>query len=136
MSHPAAYKSIRLADQSTDSDKAAPYGIVEAMGRVSSRFSPGTAAIETAVDRCAYDDRDKQPESQAHLTTTEDQHEDRRDRRHRPDRLEDRRHSAPGRPRGPRRLAQHRRQYHHRRGAQGRPGRRTGRDRPGQFTLI
>ena len=33
-------------------------------------------------------------------------HEDRRHRRHRPDRLEDRRHSAPGRPRGRRRLAQ------------------------------
>jgi hypothetical protein len=50
MSHPAAYKSIRLADQLTGSDKAAPYGIVEAKGRVSSRFSSGTAAIETAVD--------------------------------------------------------------------------------------
>jgi hypothetical protein len=34
----------------TGSDKAAPYGIVEAKGRVSSRFSSGTAAIETAVD--------------------------------------------------------------------------------------
>ena len=42
-----------------------------------------------------------------------------RRRRDRPDRLEDRCHSAPGRPRGRRRVTPERRQYHHRRGPQG-----------------
>src|SRR5262249_18678662 len=40
--------------------------------------------------------------------------EDRDHRGNRPDRLEDRPHSASGRPRGRRRLAQYRRQHHHR----------------------
>jgi hypothetical protein len=57
-------------------------------------------------------------------------------RRHRPDRLEDRRHSAPGRPRGHRRLAPKRYQQHHRRGPQGGHGRRAGGDRPRQFAII
>src|SRR5215471_18987307 len=49
-------------------------------------------------------------------TNWEVRNEDRRDRRHRPDRLEDHPHSAPGRSRGLRCLAQYRRQHHHRRG--------------------
>ena len=43
---------------------------------------------------------------------------------------------SPGRPRGRRRLAQYRRQQHHRRGAQGGHGRDAGGDRPRQFALI
>ena len=41
-----------------------------------------------------------------------------------------------GRPRGRRRLAQYRRQHHHRRGPQRGHGRRAGGDRPRQFALI
>ena len=63
-------------------------------------------------------------------------HEDRRHRRNRPDRLEDRRHSASARPRRRRRLAPKRRQHPHRRGAQRGLGRRAGGDRPRQFALI
>src|SRR5262249_40196855 len=44
------------------------------------------------------------------------EHEDRHHRWHWPDRFEDRPHPAPERPRGGRRLAQYRRQHHHRRG--------------------
>src|SRR3989441_13116721 len=49
-------------------------------------------------------------------TNQEVRNEDRRYRRHRPDRLENPPHSAPGRPRGRRRLAQYPRQQHHPRG--------------------
>jgi hypothetical protein len=42
------------------------------------------------------------------------EHEDRRDRRHRPNRVEDCRHSPPGRPQGRCRLAPKRHQHHHR----------------------
>ena len=63
-------------------------------------------------------------------------HEDRRDRRHRPDRLEDCRHPAPGRPRGRRRIAPKRHQQHHRRGDQGGRGRGAGGDRPRQLALV
>src|SRR3989454_9976701 len=63
-------------------------------------------------------------------TNQEVRNEDRRYRRHRPDRLEDRPHSAPGRPRGRRRLAQYPRQQHHRRGPPKRPGPAPGGERP------
>ena len=50
--------------------------------------------------------------------------------------FEDRPHSAPGRPRGRRRLAQDRREQHHRRGPQRGHGRHASGDRPRQLALI
>src|SRR2546426_2469464 len=69
-------------------------------------------------------------------TNQEVRNEDRRYRRHRPDRLEDRPHSAPGRPRGRRRLAQYRRQQHHRRGPQKGPCPHAGGGRPPPIALL